>query len=138
MTYKLAINNGITEFHTIRVDNKLISPALRDTLAMDKIDEQPEEDEPTTIDQAKIQIFKRLRPSDPATPENAAKYFDRLLNETRYDLSRVGRMKMNHKLYKSQGDEESAPSEETTVLQDNDLLRVVKYICDLKNNKLKC
>ena len=132
---QLAINNGITEFHTIRIDNKLISPALRDTLAVDKINEEPGEDEPTTIEQAKIQIFKRLRPSDPATPENAAKYFARLLNETRYDLSLVGRMKLNHKLYKSQDDEESAPAEDLTVLQDSDLLRVVKYICDLKNNK---
>ena len=76
-----------------------------------------------------------MRPSDPPTAENAAKYFNRLLNETRYDLSRVGRMKINHKLYKSQGDEASAPSDETTVLQNDDLLRVVKYICDLKNNK---
>ena len=47
----------------------------------------------------------------------------------------VGRMKINHKLYKSQGDEANAPSDETTVLQNDDLLRVVKYICDLKNNK---
>ena len=29
----------------------------------------------------------------------------------------------------------SAPAEDLTVLQDGDLLRVVKYICDLKNNK---
>ncbi len=132
-----AIGAGITEFFTVRIDNKLISPALRDTLQIDKIDERPdlEKGEETPIDQAKIQIFRHLRPSDPATAENASKYFDRLLNETRYDLSRVGRMKLNHKLYKSQGDEQYAPDDEMTVLQDEDLLRVVKYICDLKNNK---
>jgi len=132
---ELALDAGITEFFTIRIDNKLISPALRETLAVDKIDEDPGADAPTPVEQAKILIFKHLRPSDPATAENAAKYFDRLLNETRYDLSRVGRMKINHKLYKSQNDEASAPHNETTVLQNDDLLRVVKYICDLKNNK---
>jgi len=130
-----AIAQGITEFYTIRIDNKIISPALRDTLAIDKIDENPSEDAVSPVDQAKILIFKHLRPSDPATPENASKYFERLLNETRYDLSRVGRMKLNHKLYKSQNDEASAPSDDTVVLQNDDLLRVVKYICDLKNNK---
>ena len=130
-----AIDKGITEFYTIRIDNKIISPALRDTLAIDKIDENPSEDAASPVEQAKILIFKHLRPSDPPTAENAAKYFNRLLNETRYDLSRVGRMKINHKLYKSQGDEANAPSDETTVLQNDDLLRVVKYICDLKNNK---
>jgi DNA-directed RNA polymerase subunit beta len=47
---QIAINNGITEFLTIRIDNKLISPALRDTLAIDKIDESPEEGSPSPIE----------------------------------------------------------------------------------------
>jgi len=131
-----AIATGIEEFEVINIDNKLISPALRDTLEADRIDDDAFiGEELQAVDEAKMRIFKHLRPSDPATPENATKYFNRLLNETRYNLSRVGRMKINHKLYKSQGEEDEAPPETLTTLEDNDLLRVVKYICDLKNNK---
>ena len=150
---RLAIDNGIYEFPTILIDNKLISPALRDTLAGDQIDQKlllemdkAEEIQLNSVDLAKIEIFKRLRPSDPATKDNASKYFRKLLHENRYDLSRVGRLKLNHKLYKTKEGgsakamsnsfvEEIAPSIDMTVLVPEDLLRTVKYICDLKNNR---
>ena len=149
----LAIDSGLTNFDTILIDNKLISPALRDTLAGDQIDnklilemEKPEESQLNSIDLAKIEIFRRLRPSDPPTRDNAAKYFRKLLHENRYDLSKVGRLKLNHKLYKTTEGaqakamsnsfvEDCAPLIDTTVLVPEDLLRTVKYICDLKNNR---
>jgi DNA-directed RNA polymerase subunit beta len=149
---RLAIDRGVTSFESILIDNKLISPALRDTLIADKIDDEFDaskyiDQEVSSIDQAKIEIFRRLRPSDPATKDNAADYFRKLLNEDRYDLSKVGRLKLNYRLYRSKGEgtdlkslsvsnfEEAAPSIDTTVLMEEDLLRVVKYICDLKNNR---
>ena len=139
---KDAIDQDITEFYTISIDNKLISPALRDTLEVERkyfreiLKEKDVKDkEDISTDHAKMVILKQLRPSDPLNVENAQKFFDRLLNEDRYDLSRVGRMKLNHKLYKSQGITESVPDESMVTLAHTDLLRVVKYICDLKNNR---
>jgi DNA-directed RNA polymerase subunit beta len=149
---RLAIDRGLVQFDCILIDNKLISPALRDTLMADKIDGDFDsskylEEDISSIDQAKIEIFRRLRPSDPATKDNASKYFEKLLNEDRYDLSQVGRLKLNHRLYRAAGEssdlkslsvsnfEDAAPTIETTILTSEDLLRVVKYICDLKNNR---
>ena len=56
-----------------------------------------------------VEIYRRLRPGDPPRPETASATFKNLFfNPERYDLSNIGRYKMNHKLYISQGKE--APS----------------------------
>ena len=52
-----------------------------------------------TQDEAIIEIYRRLRPGDPPTIDTATNLFNNLFfNPERYDLSRVGRLKVNHKL----------------------------------------
>jgi DNA-directed RNA polymerase subunit beta len=52
-----------------------------------------------TQDEALIEIYKRARPGEPPTPDAARNYFENaFFNSKRYDLSRVGRYKLNRKL----------------------------------------
>ena len=58
-----------------------------------------EKDTTTNTDDALIEVYKKLRPGEPATVEGAQNYIDQLFfDERRYDLSRVGRYKYNKKL----------------------------------------
>ena len=88
---KLAIlrARGCTQIRVLFIDGIKVGSFLRDTLAIDKVS-SPEE--------ARIEIFQRLRPGDPATPETSETLFENLFYKSeRYDLSRVGRLKLNHK-----------------------------------------
>jgi len=114
------IAHGIDEFEVLFIDNLLVGSFLRDTLLVDKI-ESPEE--------AIVEIYRRLRSGDPPTFDTARHHFDNLFfNSERYDLSRVGRHKLNHKLNLD------AAIDQTTLTRE-DILQVVKYLIDLKNNK---
>jgi len=101
----------IEEFEILFIDNINVSSSLRDTLVMDKIELSREEREKLLVlepvksvrekesEKALIDIYKRLRPGDPPTIETAVSLFYNLFfNSERYDLSKVGRMKLNHKL----------------------------------------
>jgi len=91
---------------------------LRLTLAQDKL-EKPED--------AIIEIYRRLRPGDPPTLQTATTFFNNLFfNPERYDLSKVGRLKLNHKL------KLDIPLEQGT-LRREDILEVVRYLIDLKS-----
>src|SRR6266481_4698541 len=80
---------GINEFKVLFIDNLNVGPFLRDTLNADKIS-SPEE--------AIMEIYRRLRPGDPPTLETATNLFINLFfNPERYDLSKVGRLKLNYK-----------------------------------------
>jgi DNA-directed RNA polymerase subunit beta len=51
-------------------------------------------------DEALIELYRRLRPGDPPTRENAVQMLENLFfNDRRYDLARVGRYKLNHRLH---------------------------------------
>ena len=114
------LGTGIEEFNVLFIDGLLVGSFLRDTLLVDKI-ESPEE--------AIIEIYRRLRSSDPPTWDQAIQTFENLFfNAERYDLSRVGRHKLNHKL------NVDVPLDQTTLTRE-DILQVVKYLIDLKNNK---
>jgi DNA-directed RNA polymerase subunit beta len=68
-----------------------------------------------------------LRPGDPPTQETATTFFNNLFfNAERYDLSKVGRLKLNHKL------KIDVPLEQGT-LRREDILEVVRYLMELKN-----
>ncbi len=109
---------GITEFEVLFIDNVNVGSFLRDTLLIDKI---------ATTEDAIIEIYRRLRPGDPPTYETALAFFENLFfNEERYDLSKVGRLKMNHKL------ELEVPLEQTTLTRD-DIMRTVRYLIDLRD-----
>jgi len=78
---------------------------------------------------ATIRIYKVMRPGEPVTPE-AAKTFLRQLffDPERYDLTKVGRMKMNHKL------DLNIP-EYVTVMTAEDVIHTVKYLIKVKNGQ---
>ncbi len=76
---------------------------------------------------ARIEIYKRLKPGEPPTVETANKFFANLFfTDDRYDLSRVGRLKLNRKLSLD------IPLEHTT-LRKEDIMGVVGYLIGLKN-----
>ena len=82
----------ITEFDVLFIDNVEAGPYLRDTMELESI---------SSADEAKLEIYKRLRPGDPPTEEQAEELFHNLFfNPERYDLSNVGRLKLNHKFHK--------------------------------------
>jgi len=111
---------GISEFKILFIDGLNVGSFLRDTLLVDKVE---------NVDEAILEIYRRLRPGDPPTPDTARTLFDNLFfNPERYDLSRVGRLKLNHKF----GLEEPI---DNTVLTKRDILEVVRYLLDLKNGK---
>jgi DNA-directed RNA polymerase subunit beta len=110
------VERGIDRFEVLFMDHA--GPSLRNTMLQDKI---------SSPDEAIIEIYKRLRPGDPPTRETARTFFDNLFfNKDRYDLSKVGRLKLNHKL------RQEAPLEQGT-LRSIDILEVVRYLIDLKN-----
>lgn len=81
---------GIKDFEILFVDGLVGSDSVRKTLLMDKVDSKEE---------ALIEIYKRLRPANPATPEVAQDFIDHLFFKSAYyDLSGVGRLKINHRL----------------------------------------
>jgi len=111
---------GVTQFDVLLLDERHIGASLRETLMQDKVG-SPEE--------AILDIYRRLRPGDPPTPETATTFFYNLFfNPERYDLSRVGRLKLNHKL------KLSVPLEQGT-LRREDILEVVRYLTELKNGR---
>jgi len=114
------IKRGLKEFKVLFIDNLNVGPYLRDTLLIDKI-ENPE--------QAIMEIYRRLRPGDPPTPETATNLFQNLFfNPERYDLSKVGRLKLNFKFTV----EEPLDGQ---ILTKRDILEVIRYLIDLKNGK---
>ena len=74
-------------------------------------------------------IFKRLRPGDPATLANARSLFKKLFfDEKRYDLGRVGRYRLNQKF----GENVSLTKR---LLLPNDVVQATRYLCGLKKGK---
>src|SRR5512147_2471016 len=111
---------NISEFKVLFIDNLNVLPSLRDTLMQDKI---------STPEEGIMEIYRRLRPGDPPTPETATNLFVNLFfNAERYDLSKVGRLKLNYKF----GIEEPL---DNTVVTKKDILEVVRFLIDLKNGK---
>ncbi len=109
---------GFNEFPLLYLDPVTSGTAIHDTLAADKT---------MTREEAIIDIYRRLRPGDPPTIDTATTVFNNLFfNADRYDLSTVGRLKLNHKL------DIDIPLDETTLRKD-DILLAVQYLVDLKN-----
>jgi len=110
--------NGIKKITILRVDEELLDTVIRDTLEISKVDNQ--------IDAIR-EIYKRLRPGDPPTPEIAKSLFWNLFfNPKRYNLSVVGRMKLNQKFGLD------VPTE-NRLLTLEDLKAVMKFLTGLRN-----
>jgi DNA-directed RNA polymerase subunit beta len=107
----------ITEFKLLYLDPLRTDVSLRLTLAADRLESQEE---------ALLEIYKRLRPGDIPTPDTAKLFFDNLFfNPKRYDLSRIGRLKLNTKLGLD------LPLE-TRMLTTQDIVEVVRYLLTLR------
>jgi len=111
---------GIAAIKVLFIDNQHATSSLRDTIMIDKI---------ASTDEALIEIYRRLRPGDPPTLKSAQALFANLFfNPERYDLSAVGRLKLNYKLGLS------VPMDCQTLTRE-DVLEVLRYLIDLKNGK---
>ncbi len=116
-----ALELGVKEFKLIFFDGLSVGPYLRNTLLVDKVFSQEE---------ALLDIYRRLRPGEPSTKEAAELHFHRLFfaPET-YDLSTVGRLKINHRF----GITEDECPLSHCVLTKKDILEVVRTLVGLRN-----
>ena len=88
-----------------------------------------ERDTATSRDEALIELYKRFRPGEPPTIDSARTLLDGLFfNPQRYDLAKVGRYKINKKL----GND---PSEDSSTLTSDDILKTMRYITALNNGE---
>jgi DNA-directed RNA polymerase subunit beta len=118
-----AIEAGIDRFYLIFFDGLSVGPYLRNTLLVDKVNNKEE---------ALLKIYQHLRPGEPPTMEAATTFFQRLFFDPEtYDLSEVGRIKINHRFNIPM---EECPPEHKT-LTNKDILSTVKTLIDLKNGR---
>ena len=111
---------GVTKLPTLAVDQSN-GPWMRNTLTVDKNSNR---------DDALIDIYRVMRPGEPPTPETAEALFRGLFfDNDRYDLSAVGRVKMNMRLNFTD------VADTVRTLRKEDLLRTVKTLCDLKDGR---
>ncbi len=111
---------GIDRIELLDIDHVATGPWIRNTLKADKAEER---------EQALSDIYRVMRPGEPPTLETAESLFSGLFfDPDRYDLSAVGRVKLNMRL--------DLDAEDTvTTLRTEDILAVVKTLVDLKDGK---
>jgi len=104
-------DKGIKQIHTIFTNEIDRGPYISNSLALD----------PTTNDlEAKVEIYRMMRPGEPPTRDSAENLFQNLFfNAERYDLSEVGRMKFNRRLGRDHIDGEG-------ILSTEDIVEVMK------------
>ena len=111
---------GVTDIPVLNIDHVNVGAYIRNTLAADKN---------MTKEDALIDIYRVMRPGEPTTPEAAEVLFKSLFFETeRYDLSEVGRVKMNARLGLSH-------KEDVGVLTNEDIIGTIKTLVDLKDGR---
>ncbi|MEZ5171102.1 MAG: DNA-directed RNA polymerase subunit beta [Acidimicrobiia bacterium] len=102
-----------------------------------------EKDPTETVDEAFIEIYRKLRPGEPPTPESARTLIENLFfNPKRYDLAKVGRHKVTKKLQDEYGNVDlksfdlAAPEGDSSelTLTRADILATVSYLVKLANN----
>ena len=110
----------IDSLNLLFIDNVHYLSSLRDTLLTDKV---------STQEEALIEIYKKLRPGEPPTLAAAKDLFNGLFfDPKRYDLSSVGRLKLNKRL-------NIVVPLETRVLTDNDIVEIVRYLFNLRTGR---
>jgi len=111
---------GLKELPILDIDHINIGAYIRNTLSVDKN---------MTREDALFDIYRVMRPGEPPTLDTAQAMFQSLFFDSdRYDLSAVGRVKMNMRL------DLDAP-DTTRVLRKDDILAVVKTLVDLRDGK---
>ncbi|MFQ5624676.1 MAG: DNA-directed RNA polymerase subunit beta [Paracoccaceae bacterium] len=117
---KTLIDNKVKTVPTLDIDNVNVGAYMRNTMAMDKN---------LNRDTALLDIYRVMRPGEPPTVEAASAMFDTLFfDPERYDLSAVGRVKMNMRLALD------APDTMRT-LRREDIIAVVKALVELRDGK---
>jgi DNA-directed RNA polymerase subunit beta len=111
---------GLDRVELLDIDHVNTGPWIRNTLKVDKAEDR---------DQALSDIYRVMRPGEPPTKETAEALFGGLFfDPERYDLSAVGRVKLNMRL--------GLDAEDTiTTLRTEDILAVVKELVNLKDGK---
>jgi DNA-directed RNA polymerase subunit beta len=116
---ELIVDAGITEISVLNIDYVNVGPYIRNTLAADKNE---------TREGALVDIYRVMRPGEPPTAEAAEDLFNSLFfDNERYDLSAVGRVKMNLRMQMED------VGDEIRVLRKEDILAVVDTLTKLKD-----
>jgi DNA-directed RNA polymerase subunit beta len=111
---------GVTEVDVLDIDNLTIGPWIRNTIVLDKNDGK---------DSALTDIYRVMRPGEPPTQETAQAMFQSLFfDQERYDLSAVGRVKMNMRL-------DLDVDDEMRVLRKEDIIEVLKVLVGLRDGR---
>ena len=111
---------GFDEIDVIHVDGITIGAYLRNTMAVDKNHSR---------EQALIDIYRVMRPGEPPTLDTAETLFGQLFFDSeRYDLSAVGRVKMNMRLNLDAADT-------VRILRKEDILAIVKALAELRDGR---
>jgi len=112
--------NNIKDFSVLLIDYVEVGPYLRNTLVLDKSKSREE---------SLFEVYKILRPGEPPTLETAEALFNKLFfSNERYDLSSVGRVKINSKL-------KLDTNLETRTLTKNDILSIIRELLNLRDGK---
>ena len=129
---KKMIESQITEFEIVNdlaegVDSSIINSFIQDIDALKLLRQTEHIEDENNL--AKIRIHKVMKPGEPVTLESAENLIQTMLfDPERYDLTKVGRMKMNHKLGLN-------VSEDITVLTHQDIIRTIQYLIKVKNGQ---
>ena len=111
---------NVSTFEIPDIDPVTKGSYLIDTLNMDKNESKQE---------AINDIYKVLRPGEPPTFDIAKEIFNNLFFKSeRYDLSEVGRVKLNNKLHLKCNDD-------VTILRNDDIIAIIKHMLELKDGK---
>ena len=114
------LDAGITELETLYTNDLDCGPFMSDTLRIDPTRSQLE---------ALVEIYRMMRPGEPPTKESAENLFNNLFfSDERYDLSGVGRMKLNRRLGR---DESTGPG----ILTNEDIIDVLKTLINIRNGQ---
>ncbi len=113
-------SQNYNEIELLFIDNVHVGPWIRNTLSVDKNSNR---------DDALIDIYRVMRPGEPPTIEAAETLFKGLFFDSdRYDLSSVGRVKMNNRL-------NLKTSDDLRILQREDIFEIVRVLIGLKDGK---
>jgi DNA-directed RNA polymerase subunit beta len=114
------IDAGFTELPVLDIDHVNIGPYIRNTLSVDKN---------SSREDALFDIYRVMRPGEPPTIDTAEAMFHSLFFDSeRYDLSAVGRVKMNMRM------DLDAP-DTMRVLRKDDIVAVVRALVDLRDGR---
>ena len=117
---QLFASRDIDTVNVLGIDNVNVGPHLRNTLAADRNNSREE---------ALVDIYRVMRPGEPPTLEGAHELFQSLFFDSeRYDLSAVGRVKMNSRL-------DLDCEDSIRILRKADILSVLKVLVDLKDGR---